>query len=138
MDPQKVAGHSTGLPDGVTRQEVEQQLQRIFRSPVFRRSERLTRFLSYSVQEGLNGGADKVHEYTIALEVFDKSTDFDSRIDPVVRVEAGRLRAKIREYYATSGIHDGLFVGIRDRGYLPLVQRPSPHLGRSIRREDGP
>ena len=122
MDPKKVTGHQAGLPGGVTRQDVEQQLQRILRSPVFKRSERLTRFLSYSVKEGLNGGADKVHEYTIALEVFDKSADFDSRIDPVVRVEAGRLRAKIREYYATSGMHDELFVGIRDRGYLPLVQ----------------
>ena len=116
----------TGLPSGVTAQDVERQLNRILESAVFQRSERLRRFLRYATEEGLAGGANRVTEYAIALQVFDKPEDFDSRNDPVVRVEAGRLRAKIREYYATTGTNDGLFVGIRDRGYMPIIRKRVP------------
>ena len=86
-----------GLPNGVTVEDVRAQLKRILESELFRRSERLSRFLRYSVEEGLAGRTDRVKEYTIGREVFDKPSSFDTRSDPVVRVEAGRLRAKIRE-----------------------------------------
>ncbi len=112
-----------GLPSGVTADDVRSQLGRILDSALFQRSERLRRFLQYSLQEGLEGRTDQIKEYSIGRQVFDKPEDFDTRSDPVVRVEAGRLRAKIREYYATAGANDTLFVGIRDRGYLPLVRK---------------
>lgn len=127
---------TTGLPSGVTAEDVEQQLHRILESAAFQRSERLRRFLRYSIKEGLGGKAHRVTEYAIALDVFDKPENFDSRNDPVVRVEAGRLRSKIREYYATAGSNDELFVGIRDRGYLPLIRKRVPE--RSVWEAEGP
>ena len=87
-----------GLPSGVTADDVFKQLDRILDSELFQRSERLRRFLLYSVHEGLNGGAGNIKEYTLGREVFDKPENFDTRNDPVVRVEAGRLRANIRDY----------------------------------------
>ena len=124
---------SIGLPSGVAADDVFKQLDRILDSELFQRSERLRRFLLYSVHEGLNGGAGNIKEYTLGREVFDKPENFDTRNDPVVRVEAGRLRAKIREFYATTGANDGLFVGIRDHGYLPLIRDRAPET-----RKNGP
>lgn len=120
-----------GLPNGVTADDVRAQLDRILESELFQRSERLSRFLRYSVEEGLAGRTDRVKEYTIGREAFDKPATFDTRSDPVVRVEAGRLRAKIREYYSTRGANDALFVGIRDRGYLPLIRKQAPETKRT-------
>ena len=127
---------SIGLPSGVAADDVFKQLDRILDSELFQRSERLRRFLLYSVHEGLNGGAGNIKEYTLGREVFDKPENFDTRNDPVVRVEAGRLRAKIREYYATTGANDGLFVGIRDHGYLPLIRDRAPDTRKNGPRED--
>lgn len=109
------------LPRGVGAEEVKSQLGRILKSEGFRRSERMSRFLKHVVEEGMRGNLDTLKEYSIALSVFDKPEDFEPRADPIVRVEAGRLRAKIREYYATDGADDSLFIGIRKRGYRPLI-----------------
>lgn len=114
------------LPPGLTPDQVRKQLDRVLASEMFRRSERLSRFLRYVISAGLTEGAAGVKEYTIAREVFDKAKNFDPRADPIVRVEAGRLRGKLREYYGTAGSSDTIFVGIRDRGYAPLIRFVEP------------
>ena len=114
------------LPPGLTPDQVRKQLDRVLGSEMFRRSDRLSRFLKYVISAGVAGDDSKVKEYTIGREVFDKAKNFDPRADPIVRVEAGRLRAKLREYYATVGKADTLFVGIRDRGYTPLIRFVEP------------
>lgn len=78
-------------------------LERVLASPIFEKSERQKRFLHYVVTHTLEGHADQLKGYTIGLEVFDRSQNFDPAVDTIVRVEAMRLRAKLREYYDGEG-----------------------------------
>ena len=72
------------------------------------RSERLARFLEFTVGESLAGHADQLKEFVVGVEVFDRKQDYDPRLDPIVRVEARRLRMKLRRYYETEGVEDRL------------------------------
>jgi len=102
--------------------EVESQLRRILSSDVFTRSERMKRFLEYVVSMTLAGRADELKEYSIGLAAFDKPEDFDPRLDPIVRVEAGRLRTKLKEYYEAEGRHDAVRIHFRKRSYAPFFE----------------
>src|SRR5690606_11218813 len=94
---------------------VREQLRRILAHPSFKRSERLCRFLQFVVDRALEGKGQDVKEYTIGLHVFDKDASFDPRTDPIVRVEAGRLRQRLAEYYA-SHPSDRILILLRQRG----------------------
>src|SRR5215468_3018165 len=98
---------------------VRQQLERVLTSPGFARNKRLSGFLRFVVEGHL---ADKDHELkesVIAIEVFGRSTDFDSRLDPVVRTEAVRLRARLSDYYLIEGKADALVIELPKGGYVP-------------------
>jgi hypothetical protein len=82
---------------------IREHLSAILTSEIFVRSERLSRFLRFVVGKALEGRGDEISEYSIGVEVYDRPTAFDPRIDSTVRVEAGRLRAKLREYYEAEG-----------------------------------
>src|ERR1051326_2843111 len=84
------------------RQAIEEQVSRLLASPVFSKSDRMSRFLRFIVDRTVAGQGADLKEYTIALEVFDKDDSFDPRIDPTVRSEARRLRAKLAEYYESA------------------------------------
>lgn len=81
-------------------------LDKILASPMFVQAERQRRFLHYVVTETLAGRAEKLKGYTIGVEVFDREQSFDPAVDAIVRVEAARLRAKLREYYDGEGRTD--------------------------------
>lgn len=97
---------------------VEAQLEQIIVSEIFRRSPRMSRFLRFVVQRA----TQDLKEYTIAVEVFDRPSDFDPRVDPLVRVEARRLRQKLSEYYATTGQHDKIVIGVPKGSYVPDIR----------------
>ncbi|MBI1355615.1 MAG: hypothetical protein GC160_14855 [Acidobacteria bacterium] len=111
------------LPKGVTAAEVRGQLERMLASETFERSLRLSAFLRHVVEAGLDGRLAELAETDLAAAVFERRESFDPRIDTIVRVEAGRLRNKVREYYATAGAGDPLWVGLAQRGYRPVVRR---------------
>jgi serine/threonine-protein kinase len=96
---------------------VEEELARILASEVFSRSERMSRFLRYVVGQALEDTPQSLKEFTIGCEVFDRDGDYDPRYDPVVRVEARRLRAKLAEYYDTVGRDDPILIEIPKGGY---------------------
>jgi TolB-like protein len=100
-------------------QDVRQQLERILGSPGFSRNERLSGFLRYVVEGHLDGRDDELKESVIAVEVFGRSPDFDSRLDPVVRTEAIRLRARLSDYYLNVGNADSLIIELPKGGYIP-------------------
>lgn len=106
--------------------EVRSSLTNILSSAVFRRSARLARFLSFLVDQALNSASNSLKEYSIGLEVFDRTDDYDPRLDPIVRVEARRLRAKLREYYESEGAGCPVIIEIPDRGYVPAFHRREP------------
>src|SRR3954452_13719897 len=82
---------------------VREQLARILSSRVFSNVDRLKRFLEFVVHETLENRGDQLKEYPIGTEVFEKGSSFDSRTDPIVRVQARRLRARLNVYYSQEG-----------------------------------
>lgn len=101
---------------------IRDSLARIMASGPFEQSHRRQRFLEYIVTEALEGRADKLKGYSIGVEVFDKPASFDSLTDPVVRVEAARLRDKLREYYETEGKLDSVRIEMPKGSYVPLFE----------------
>jgi TolB-like protein/Flp pilus assembly protein TadD len=103
-------------------QSVRRQLDRILASPGFARNERLSRFLRFIIEGRLAGKVHELKESVIAVEVFGRRPDFDSRLDPIVRTEAGRLRARLSEYYLNGGRTDTLVIELPKGGYVPCFQ----------------
>ncbi|MBL8294559.1 MAG: tetratricopeptide repeat protein [Bryobacterales bacterium] len=102
--------------------QVRTQLERILASDVFRRSANLARFLRFVVEEEVAGRGHSIKESVIGVEAFARGEDFDPRIDPVVRVEARRLRAKLREYYNGSGQADEIIIDLPLGSYSPDIR----------------
>jgi serine/threonine-protein kinase len=98
---------------------VRAQLERLLASRAFAGSRRLRRFLSFAVDHALAGQSNELKEYTLGVEVFDRDGSYDPRIDPIVRVEARRLRAKLKSYYAQEGAADPLLVTFPEGSYVP-------------------
>src|SRR5215469_859102 len=94
------------------REESLDELERLLQSRVLHGSETLKAFLRYVVLESVNNQEGHLKEYTIAAEVFGRNSDYDPRNDSIVRVQAGRLRSKIQEYYATEGKHDKVLIDL--------------------------
>jgi hypothetical protein len=85
---------------------IREQLVRILNSGPFHQSQRRQRFLEYLVNETLAGRGERLKGYNVALAVFQRPETFDPTVDPLVRIEAARLREKLREYYGTDGQDD--------------------------------
>jgi tetratricopeptide (TPR) repeat protein len=104
---------------------VQEELQRILASPTFLNARRPSQFLRFIV-EGTLAGEDRIKEYLIGVEVFDRPQDYDPKDDPVVRIEAGRLRKKLAEYYAGPGANDSIIIELPKGGYVPVFyERPA-------------
>jgi hypothetical protein len=98
------------------------QLDRMLKSGPFLQSRRRQRFLEYIVNEALAGRGERLKGYTIALAVFDRPETFDPAVDPVVRVEAARLRDKLREYYEADGHDDAVRIDLPKGSYTPHIE----------------
>jgi adenylate cyclase len=96
---------------------IREQLQRLLQSELFDHSDRHSRFLRYVVEETLAGRADRLNGFLVGVEVFDRDESFDPAVDSIVRVEAGRLRAKLREYYTGPGLTDPVEIQLPKGGY---------------------
>src|SRR6202042_2407087 len=94
-------------------------------SAEFRNSERRCRLLKYLVEKSIAGEA--VKEYSIGVDVFDKPADYDPRVDPAVRVEMGRVRSRLAEYYAGEGRSNLERLDFPKRSYSAVIQ-PAPNL----------
>src|SRR5688572_29476097 len=104
------------LPDAAIRAELE----RILASEVFSRSQHLRRFLSFIVEQRLAGQGHSLKESVLAHELYGKGTDFDGGADPVVRVDARRLRDKLREYYERRS--DPVVISLPKGSYVPVFE----------------
>lgn len=105
---------------------IRAELERVLNSPVFCQSARLRRFLSYVVECAINGQSGDIKEYTVALEVFDRTADFDPRLDPIVRVEGGRLRQKLARYYESLGAGNPIRIELPKGSYAPVFTSRPP------------
>ncbi len=98
---------------------VREQLERILRSKVFATSRRLSDFLRFVTERTLAGESKTIKQYTIGVEVYERKPSFDPKSDPLVRIEAGRLRRAINKYYKSSGHSDPIFFQIPPGTYVP-------------------
>lgn len=114
------------FPPGVTAEAVEQQLDRILNSGIFAQSESLRRLLRYVVEQTIQGRADQLKEYTLAVDVFERGESFDHRNDAIVRVQAGRLRSKIERFYKTEGRSDAVVIELPKGSYVPIFRTGVP------------
>jgi len=109
-------------------QSVEDQLRRVLASTIFAQSARMSRFLRFAVERALAGQSDQLKEYLIGVEVFDRKPNYDPRVDPIVRVEARRLRSKLKSYYDGDGRNDDVVIELPKGAYAPVFRSKSEPL----------
>ena len=130
LSPGKSLASSTADPVPAT--AVRDQLERVVNSPGFVSSARLCRFLTHIVNRTIDGDIDSLKEFSVAMEVFDRTAEYDPNIDAIVRVEARRLRAKLKAYYEEGlGKVDPVLIGLRPGSYVPVFRwidaQPAKH-----------
>src|SRR5574341_1349624 len=104
----------------IAREEKLAQLDRILHCRTLHGSENLKAFVRFVVDQSIENQEGQLKEYVIATEVFGRASDFDPRVDSVVRVQAGRLRTKLHEYYGTEGKDDGIIIDLPKGQYTPV------------------
>src|SRR6202050_4416122 len=102
------------------------QLERVLASSGFLRNERMRRFLRFLADGHLEGKDSQLKESVIAVEVFGRRPDHDPSQDSIVRTEAGRLRARLAEYYVGEGKDDGMVIELPKGGYTPVFRSRDP------------
>jgi adenylate cyclase len=118
VDPSSGLGHDA----------IREQLGRILASPEFHATDRLRDFLRFVVDEKLAGRSHRLKGYTIAVKVFGRGEDFDATNDPIVRIQAGRLRRALERYYLVGGVRDPILIDIPKGRYVPrFTAQPVPH-----------
>lgn len=115
-------------PSGPSPDEVRVELERILTNPDLQASERRRAFLRYIVEETLSGRADRLKGFSVAIAVFGRDETFDSQTDPVVRLEARRLRRDLDSYYVDAGSHDPVRISIPKGSYVPHFEWHEPVL----------
>jgi TolB-like protein/tetratricopeptide (TPR) repeat protein len=105
--------------------EIREQLERILNSPEFPHTGRGAAFLTYVIDEALAGRSERIKGYSIAVEVFKRSEGF-SQDDPVVRIEAGKMRRILERYYLVAGQSDPVRIDIPKGGYVPAFSWNCP------------
>jgi TolB-like protein len=96
------------------------QLERILASSEFVAGKRLGQFLRYVVMQSLNGQSGSIKQYTVAVDAFGYGADFDPQSNPIVRIEAQRLRRALDQYYYSQGIEDPIRIDIPKGSYIPV------------------
>ena len=111
--------------DAPSPDEIRAEVDRMVMSEVFARSPQLGAFLRFVVEAVLHNRHDRIKAYTVGIEVLRRDEKFDPQLDPIVRVEATRLRRAIERYYAGPGIDDLVLIDLPRGGYVPTFRRRS-------------
>src|SRR5215831_11630047 len=119
----RMAVKAPAAPAKTSEKTIHQQLDRILSSATFQQVDRLKRFISFIVTEAAAGRGDELKEYVVGVQVFGKEPSFDPRTDPIVRVQARRLRARLSRYYHDEGQQDELVIELPKGGYAPVFKR---------------
>src|ERR1700688_4587473 len=106
----------------IAQEAIREELSRILESPVFVQSDRLGRFLRYTVEATLAGDAEILKEYLIGTDVYQRKPPYHPSVDSIVRSEARRLRNKLRQYYESVGKDDPVFIYYRPGSYVPAFR----------------
>jgi TolB-like protein len=109
------------MNDSLSEKAIREQLRKLLASQIFARSERLGRFLRFTVDQVLAGKQDGLKEYVIGIEVYDRRSPYHPAVDSIVRSEARRLRGKLKQYYEFDGKTDPVRIFYRPGSYIPEI-----------------
>jgi TolB-like protein/tetratricopeptide (TPR) repeat protein len=107
----------------IPKKAIREELSRILQSSIFSQSDRLGRFLRFTIESALSGKAGELKEYVIGTEVYDRKPSYHPSEDSIVRTEARRLRSKLKEYYEVEGKGDPVFIYYRPGSYVPVFRQ---------------
>jgi hypothetical protein len=116
MDSSPTPGISTTTLDAVA---IRRQLQRLLESPYFSSSRRYPALLNYVVEKTLAGHGDELKERSLGIDVFHRAPDYQTSLDPVVRITAGEIRKRLAQYYDDPGHEQELRISLPSGSYLP-------------------
>jgi TolB-like protein len=106
----------------ISNRAIRDELSRILASSIFVQSERLGRFLRFTVNTTMAGRAETLKEYLIGTEVYNRPTSYRPNEDSIVRSEARRLRSKLKDYYESVGRNDPIIIAYRPGSYVPVFR----------------
>ena len=123
--PRSEASVAPSAPEpAVDAVSIREQLDRILASPLFRNSKRYPSLLRYVVEQALDGHASDIKERTLGIEVFGRPPDYDTNVDPVVRISAAEIRKRIAQYYHDGGHENEIRIDIPLGSYIPEFRAP--------------
>jgi Tol biopolymer transport system component len=113
---------------GEVAESIRAEVRLICGSPQFASADRLQRFLHFIVEETIARPETPLKEWRVGVEVYGRPSDYDPRLDSIVRVEAGKLRARLSQYYDAAGKIDTVQISVPKGGYVPVFEftRPKP------------
>ena len=120
----------------ISEEAIREELSLILESSMFVQSDRLSRFLRFTVDATLAGEAEMVKEYLIGTEVYDRKPPYHPNMDSIVRSEARRLRNKLKEYYESVGKDDPVLINYRLGSYVPVFRSNRRHDGNDNLKDD--
>lgn len=129
------SAHQPRIPD---KESVEEQLDRVTSCAEFDTCKRSVDFLRFVVTEALAGRSEGISQHAIANSVFGRNESFDPTTDPIVRMQAGRVRRSLEHYYLTAGAADPILIDIPKGSYVPTfeIRDSVPQTGPRVARPD--
>jgi hypothetical protein len=118
-----MASHTSPESDSLTLYEKRSELKRVLESKYFAKAPKRRRFLEFTSEQALLGEEDKLNEYLIGVEVYQRGVDFDPQQDPIVRVQAHEIRRLLRNYYEEEGKNSLVRVELHPGQYAPVFSR---------------
>jgi len=107
----------------VTLYEKRDELRRVLQSKHFAKAKKKSRFLEFVCDQAFLGNADKLNEYLIGVEVYERGTDFNPQDDPIVRVQAHEIRRALKDYYEEEGKDSPFRLELPPGHYVPVFTR---------------
>jgi adenylate cyclase len=124
---QPLPGLATNFSPSET--DIRQHLAKILTSPQFVNAPNLRNFLRFIVEKTLAGEGTEIKGYTVATQVLGRKADFDPNLDPIVRIQAGRLRRALEQYYVVQGKSDAVVIDVPKGSYVPVFRSASRQEG---------
>ncbi len=115
--------------DGFEPQDIRETLERVLDGAQFKAAPALATFLKYVVEETLDGRGDRLKAYSIAVEALGRAADFDPQSDPIVRIQAGRLRKALALHFNGEGADEAIAIELPSGGYVPRLIRRRDAVG---------
>jgi hypothetical protein len=121
-----VSNKNIVLHSDISQIVIESALDRLLSSEHLRLSERNRKFITFVVKEAIAGRSERIKAYSIGVDVFGRGEDFDPNVDPIVRIEATRLRSALEAYYSGPGAGDDIKIVMKPGSYIPAFEGLSP------------